>query len=149
MHLGSSGSRGSNWSSNWSSNSLLDLGPGGGGLGDNGGSDWGWWEVSLCPVQYDQRMLTGRGLDWGGNSGGLLNLGGLDLWLLSLDLSGSWGSSLGNGSDWGSLSNRGNSGLGDSSSWGSSGLGGSSVDGLGSLLRLSLSSDGGSLGGNS
>lgn len=97
-------------------------------------------------------MLTGGGLNWGGNSGGLLDLGGLDLWLLSLDLSGSWGSSLGNGSNWGglgdwgswgSLSNRSNSGLSDGSSWGGSSPGGSRVDGLGSLLGLSLSSDGG------
>lgn len=98
-------------------------------------------------------MLTGGGLNlglnWGGNSG-LLNLGGLnglDLWLLSLDLSGSWGSSLSNGSSWGSLnwgnSNWGNSSLGDGSSWGGSDLRGSSLDGLGSF------SDGGSLGGNS
>lgn len=82
--------------------------------------------------------LLNLGLNWGGNSG-LLDLGGLNglnLWLLSLDLSGNWGSSLSNSSSWGSL-NWGNS------NWGGSGLRGSSLDGLGSL------SDGGSLGGNS
>lgn len=124
--------------------------------------------VSLSPVKYGQRMLTGGSLNWGGNSGDLL--------------SGRWGSSLGDGSDWGSLldwgnsslsdgsswggnglrgssdrgslldwgglSNRGNGGLSDGSSWGSDLRGSSSVDGLGSLLGLGLS-DWGSLGGNS
>lgn len=121
--------------------------------------------VSLGLVQDEQRILTSGGLNlglnWGGNSGDLLS----GSWGSSLGHGSGWGSlldwgnsSLSNGSgwggnglrgssDWGGLSNWCNSGLGDGSSWGSD-LRDSSLDGLGSLLGLGLS-DWGSLSGNS
>lgn len=113
-------------------------------------------------------MLTGSSLNlvrnWGGNSG-LLNLGSLrdnsrlsngssrDFNRGGSTLSGNWGSSLGNSSNWRGLywggGSWGNSGLGGGSSWDSSGVRGSSLDSLGSLLRLSLSGGSSSFGGNS
>lgn len=106
--------------------------------------------VSLSWAEYSEGIHTSSGLDlvlgwdsWGNGSlsdGGSWGNGGG--WLLGLDLSGSWGSGLGDGSGlWG------NSSLSDGGSRGSS-LRGSSIDSLGSLLRLSLSG-GSSFGGNS